>query len=47
MGALAGVAAGTEVPPKFIIMEYMMGPKNQKPKILVGKGLTFDSGVYL
>ena len=44
MGALAGVAAGTEVPPKFIIMEYMMGPKSQKPKILVGKGLTFDSG---
>ena len=44
MGALAGVAAGTEVPPKFIIMEYMRGPKSQKPKILVGKGLTFDSG---
>ena len=44
MGALAGVASGTEVPPKFIIMEYMMGPKSQKPKILVGKGLTFDSG---
>ena len=44
MGALAGVASGTEVPPKFIIMEYMGGAKKQKPKILVGKGLTFDSG---
>jgi leucyl aminopeptidase len=44
MGALAGVASGTEVPPKFIIMEYMGGPKKQKPKVLVGKGLTFDSG---
>ena len=44
MGALAGVSSGTDVPPKFIIMEYMAGPKNQKPKILVGKGLTFDSG---
>ena len=44
MGALAGVASGTDVPPKFIIIEYMAGPKNQKPKILVGKGLTFDSG---
>ena len=44
MGALAGVAAGTDVPPKFIIMEYWGGPKKQKPKILVGKGLTFDSG---
>ena len=44
MGALAGVASGTEEPPKFIIMEYFNGPKNEKPKILVGKGLTFDSG---
>jgi len=44
MGALAGVASGTDVPPKFIIMEYTAGPKTQKPKILVGKGLTFDSG---
>ena len=44
MGALAGVASGTAVPPKFIIMEYMGGPKKQKPKVLVGKGLTFDSG---
>ena len=44
MGALAGVASGTDEPPKFIIMEHMAGPKNQKPKILVGKGLTFDSG---
>ena len=44
MGALAGVASGTDEPPKFIIMEYFNGPKNEKPKILVGKGLTFDSG---
>ena len=44
MGALAGVASGTDVPPKFIIMEYMGGAKKQRPKILVGKGLTFDSG---
>ncbi|MAQ73654.1 MAG: aminopeptidase, partial [Candidatus Marinimicrobia bacterium] len=44
MGALSGVASGTEIPPKFIIIEYMGGPKSQKPKILVGKGLTFDSG---
>ena len=44
MGALAGVASGTDEPPKFIIMEYMGGPSKQKPKVLVGKGLTFDSG---
>ena len=44
MGALAGVASGTDEPPKFIILEYFNGPKKQKPKVLVGKGLTFDSG---
>ena len=44
MGALAGVASGTEEPPKFIVMEYFNGMKTEKPKILVGKGLTFDSG---
>ncbi len=43
MGALAGVAQGSDEPPKFIILEYNNGG-NQKPKIIVGKGLTFDSG---
>ncbi len=43
MGGLAGVAQGTDEPPKFIILEYMNGGK-EKPKVLVGKGLTFDSG---
>jgi leucyl aminopeptidase len=43
MGALAGVAQGSDEPPKFIILEYMKGG-NEKPKILVGKGLTFDAG---
>ena len=43
MGGLAGVAQGTDEPPKFIILEYNNGG-DQKPKILVGKGLTFDSG---
>jgi len=44
MGALSAVASGTDIPPKFIVMEYMGGLKKQKPKVLVGKGLTFDSG---
>ena len=44
MGALAGVASGTKVPPKFILMEYWGGNKSAKPIVLVGKGLTFDSG---
>ncbi len=44
MGGLAGVAAGTDEPPKFILMEYWGTKKSVKPKVLVGKGLTFDSG---
>ena len=47
MGALAGVAAGTDEPPKFILMEYWGTKKSVKPKVLVGKGLTFDSGVRI
>ena len=44
MGGLAGVALGTDAPPKFIIMEYFGGNEDEKPIVLVGKGLTFDSG---
>ena len=44
MGGLAGVASGTEEPPKFIVLEYWGNRQDQKPVALVGKGLTFDSG---
>ncbi|MFB0515870.1 MAG: leucyl aminopeptidase [Candidatus Neomarinimicrobiota bacterium] len=44
MGALAGVAAGTDQPPKFILIEYKGGKAGEAPLALVGKGLTFDSG---
>tara|TARA_S200000501_G_C20872196_1_gene764839 strand:- start:6984 stop:8444 length:1461 start_codon:yes stop_codon:yes gene_type:complete len=44
MGGLAGVSQGTDEPPKFIILEYFGADKSIKPKILVGKGLTFDAG---
>jgi leucyl aminopeptidase len=44
MGCLLGVSQGSELEPKFIIMEYKNGPKQQKPTVLVGKGITFDSG---
>lgn len=44
MGGLLGVAQGSAEPPRFLILEYMGGPKNQKPIVLVGKGVTFDSG---
>ncbi|MBI6546904.1 MAG: leucyl aminopeptidase [Cyanobacteria bacterium NC_groundwater_1444_Ag_S-0.65um_54_12] len=45
MGALLGVARGTlgVQPPRFIILEYFPKP-SIKPLVLVGKGITFDSG---
>ena len=45
MGALLGVAQGSEEPPKFIIMRYNGDPENEANNIgLLGKGITFDSG---
>ncbi|AXQ29702.1 leucyl aminopeptidase [Solimonas sp. K1W22B-7] len=44
MGSLLCVARGSSQPPKLIVMEYMHGPKDEKPIALVGKGLTFDAG---
>jgi leucyl aminopeptidase len=44
MGSLLAVAQGSEQPPKLIIMEYNTGPKIQGPTVLVGKGVTFDTG---
>ncbi|MBX4186934.1 MAG: leucyl aminopeptidase [Candidatus Doudnabacteria bacterium] len=42
LGLLEGVSWGSEQPPRFIILEH--GPKAKPPIVLVGKGLTFDSG---
>lgn len=44
MGALLGVSRGSRQPAKLIVMEYMNGPKGDKPTVLVGKGVTFDAG---
>lgn len=44
MNALLGVARGSAEPAKFIIMDYAGGKKGAKPIVLVGKGITFDSG---
>ncbi|TQV64055.1 MAG: leucyl aminopeptidase [Halothiobacillaceae bacterium] len=44
MGALLAVAKGSVQPPRFIAMEYRQGPEGGKPVVLVGKGVTFDSG---
>jgi leucyl aminopeptidase len=44
MGSFLGLAQGSEEPPKFIIMQHLKGKKEQKPVVLVGKGITFDTG---
>ncbi len=42
-GGLIGVAAGSEEPPAFVILEHRRG--GDRPTLaLVGKGVTFDSG---
>ncbi len=44
MGALLSVSAGSEQPAKLIVMHYKGGKAADKPYVLVGKGITFDSG---
>lgn len=44
MGSFLSVAQGTPQDPKLVAIEYRRGPKDQKPIVLVGKGLCFDSG---
>jgi leucyl aminopeptidase len=44
MGGILGVAKGSAVPPRLIVIEYRGGKKNEAPVVLVGKGVTFDSG---
>ncbi len=44
MGSLLSVARGSRQPPKLICLEYRGGERNAKPVVLVGKGVTFDSG---
>ncbi len=43
MGGLLGVSQGSSEPPKMVIIEYRTG-KKCPTLLLVGKGLTFDSG---
>ena len=42
--AAVGRAAAATSRRKFIVLEYRGGPKKQKPVVLVGKGITFDTG---
>ena len=43
-GGILAVGQGSKNEPKLIILEHMCGPKNQKPIVLVGKAVTFDTG---
>ncbi len=44
MNTFLAVAQGADSEPKFIKMEYSGTAKNKKPIVLIGKGITFDSG---
>ncbi|MFI4923481.1 MAG: leucyl aminopeptidase, partial [Burkholderiales bacterium] len=44
MGSLLSVARGSNQPPKLIVLQYSGAAKKQKPVVLVGKGVTFDTG---
>jgi leucyl aminopeptidase len=44
MGALLGVAQGSQEPPKFIVLKYLGKNTKTIDIALVGKGITFDSG---
>ncbi|MEW6034721.1 MAG: leucyl aminopeptidase [Chloroflexota bacterium] len=44
MGALLGVAQGSQHPPKFIVLRYKGNSGSSSTLGLIGKGITFDSG---
>src|SRR5215831_9900769 len=44
MGSALSVGRASYWPCKFIVMHYRGGPTSAKPIVLVGKGLTFDTG---
>ncbi|MGE5621993.1 MAG: leucyl aminopeptidase [Bacillota bacterium] len=44
MGSFLSVTKGSEEPPKFIILKHMGGKPKDAPVVLVGKGITFDTG---
>jgi leucyl aminopeptidase len=44
MGAFMSVTRGSDTPGKLIVVEYKGGPAKAAPIVLVGKGITFDTG---
>jgi len=43
-GGISAVGKGSKNEPKLIVLEYNRGNKNEKPILLVGKAVTFDTG---
>ena len=44
MGGILGVSQGSSFPPQLIILENKVRAKNKAPIVLIGKGITFDTG---
>jgi leucyl aminopeptidase len=44
MGSFAAVARGSVEPLRFIVLQYTGAAKSVSPTVLVGKGITFDTG---
>lgn len=44
MGSFLSVTKGSDEPPKFIVLKHMGGKQKDAPVVLVGKGITFDTG---
>jgi leucyl aminopeptidase len=44
MGAFLAVTKASHEPPKLIVLRYAGAAKSKKPLVLVGKGITFDTG---
>ncbi len=44
MGGVLTVSKGSSEPPKFVILEHKAPKKTDETVVIVGKGLTFDSG---
>jgi leucyl aminopeptidase len=44
MNTLLSVAQGSRQPPKFIVLRYNGAARSAQPVVLVGKGITFDTG---
>ena len=44
MGAFLAVTQGSVAPPQFIVLRHLGGPAKEAPVVLVGKGITFDTG---